>query len=56
MHRGDEEVGNAKTVLEYFRDGGEGIGRARGHRDHVVPRPVVLSVIHAGHERHVDIV
>ena len=39
---GDEEVCDAKAVLEHSGDRGERVGGARGHGDHVVPRRVIL--------------
>ena len=55
MHRGDKEVHNAKLVLEHFGHGSKRVG-AGGHGDHMVPRPIVLGVIHARHEGDVDVV
>ena len=56
MHRGDEEVHNAKLILEHFGDRCQGVGRTRGHGEHVVPRAVVLGLVDPRHDGHIDIV
>jgi hypothetical protein len=55
VHRGDEQPGDAELLIQHLRHGRQGVGGARGHRNHIVTGALVRFPIDAEHDGHVGI-